>query len=317
MSELHEFRREIRSYLESQKFNIFVCDRESTFSDSLSTIVWNEDEDHEDFFRIARDEGITIIFEHIEELTEEELEDLFDKLPNNLKQDIEPELEETRQKIQGSDNITGISFFWIKDNVKYTIQRRSWLDDVIFVCNGLEKFAENLKKTNTNVRNLLQLDDDDDNDNDSDNDDDNDSDIDSDTDDIYEDLLDQDPNDLAREMNEYILDIDPNVDGRRRNKLEKDFWEIKGLNPKEYSEFKQRISIVASRLMAREQNAHTFNAGDASLPELTKRCVEWVQKNDITKPTQAIIRGYLLDNDIVLNPETLRLLCRKIKSELK
>ena len=303
MSEIDDFRREIRSYLKSQKFNTFICDRESKFSDSLSTIVWNEDEDHEDFFRIARDEGVTIIFEHIEELTEDDIEDLFDKLPDNLRKDIEPELEETRAKIQSSDNIAGVSFFWIKDNIKYTIQRRSWLDDVIFVCNGFEKFAENLQKTHdNNVHNFLPSDDDEEDDDD---------------DDTYEDLLDQNPNDLAKELNEYILDIDPTVDGRRRNKLEKDFWETKGLKPKEYIEFKQRISIIANRLRTRGQDTQTFNVEDKSLPELTKRCVEWVQKNDITKPTQAIIRGYLLDNDIVLSPGTLKLLCRKVKSELK
>ncbi len=292
MSELGTFYDDITSFLSSQRFSVFTCSSNSKFSKSMSTILWNEDEEYEDFFQIAKNEGVTIIFESVHELTEDDLEDLFDKLPDDLRDTMESELEETREKIRSTDNRVSVSFFWIKDNIRYMIQKNSWLEDIIFVCESYGKLAqdsENLPKPQ-HAR----------------------------SDYVYEELRSQDPNELARELHEYIMDVDPDPSDRMRSKLTSAFWDEKGLKGTEHLDFKQEIDILAHRITrkkSRKQPAWT-KTSNLSLAELTQKCIIWARRKKI-KPTQAVLRSYLLDNDVILNPADLKLLHRNVSSSLK
>lgn len=88
MTELENFQSEIESFLDNEEFNIFPFEK-SNFFRFFPEIKWSDSENWEEFFLIAKNEGVSTIFERIEMFTQSDLESLQIQDNEELKDDKE------------------------------------------------------------------------------------------------------------------------------------------------------------------------------------------------------------------------------------
>ena len=103
----------------------------------------------------------------------------------------------------------------------------------------------------------------------------------------------------------------PNADRSEMWAIKQEFWDKIGIN--NYSNkqrvFTNKISTIADRIIGQKERE--------MIPDLIEKCVEWAMDNKIDKPTQAILRGFLAEDNINLTPNNFKILHTKVTIELK
>lgn len=130
MSDLKKFQEEIESFLKAEAFSIFPY-QNGNFSKFVSEFEWSDTENWKEFFTLAKKEGITTIFENVGQFSTEDLE----SLENNLDDEDEVDedlFEDIRAEFEANlDQDNSVSFFWIKNNIKHTITKQSsWIEEL-------------------------------------------------------------------------------------------------------------------------------------------------------------------------------------------
>lgn len=280
MTELENFQSEIESFLDNEEFNIFPFEK-SNFFRFFPEIKWSDSENWEGFFLIAKNEGVSTIFERIEMFTQSDLESL--QIQDNEEfEDICADFEESIGELRS------VSFSWIKNNICHTISKQSPLVDEL-----LGKIEE-LK-----------------NQEDSDSFEEEDSEEeDSEEEDIPEEFVGKEE-ELAERLLEHIETEHPNPDRSEMWAIRQEFWDKIGIN--NYSNkqrvFTNKISVIADRIIGQKQKE--------MIPDLIEKCVEWALDNKIYKPTQVLLRGFLAEDNIILTPINFKILHTKVTIELK
>lgn len=284
MIELESFQSEIGSFLSNEKFNIFPF-KKANFSDFLSELEWSDSENWEEFFSIAKNEGVSTIFEEIGMFTQTDLES-FKKTDNSNNKKFENICADFKANI---GELNSISFSWIKNNIRHTISKQSpWVD-------ALLGKIEELK----NQRDFDSFEEDD---------------IptyqDRSEEDIPEKLVGKEE-ELAEKLLEHIEVEHPNADRSEMWAIKQEFWDKIGIN--NYSNkqrvFTNKISTIADRIIGQKERE--------MIPDLIEKCVEWAMDNKIDKPTQAILRGFLAEDNINLTLNNFKILHTKVTIKLK
>ena len=118
-------------------------------------------------------------------------------------------------------------------------------------------------------------------------------------------------NDLAKELLDYIEIEHPEANRGDLYDIERGFWESKGLNrySTKHRIFTNKISTIIDKIHDKKEKE--------MIPELVEKCVEWAIQNKMEKPTQSILRGFLIGEDIDLSTNNFKILHSKVLIELK
>jgi len=276
MTDLKKFQENVELLLKDEQFNIFPYDEGvSEFSKIISEFVWSDTENWKQFFIIAKKEGITTIFENVQKITIEDLDDNYD--------------DDIRLKLKSNlNNISSVSFFWIKNNIKHTMQKKApWFDEVEKQYSNLVEKEEKQEELNKPLTFAEQK-----------------------SLEVPKNLSGKDPNDLAQELLEYHEILNPDFITLDRI-TNGDFWEEKEMNSYsiKHRNFQFIIENLAQKVIEKKERE--------KMPQLIEKCVEWALENKIDKPNQAMLKGFLAEHDIAVSPINFKILHTKVTLEIK
>jgi len=295
MTDLEEFQNNVESFLKNEEFNIFRY-QDANFSEFISDLKWYDSENWEEFFAIAKKEGITTIFEEIEQFSKNEFESFKENLEEDT-DDFQDSIENICANLESNlDEINSVSFSWINNNVRHTITKQvAWLGEIEQEIKELKRKQllqqkklehEQQEQRRPSYEEMQQ-------------------------EDVPKELLNKDPNDLAKQLLDYIEVEHPDADRSELYHIEKAFWQEKGLNNYSIKHriFSQKISSIIEKINDKKEKDQ--------LPELVEKCVEWAMENKIYKPTQSVLRGHLAEDDIDLSTNNFKILHTRVCLELK
>jgi len=276
MTDLKKFQENVELLLKDEQFNIFPYDEGvSEFSKIISEFVWSDTENWKQFFIIAKKEGITTIFENVQKITIEDLDDNYD--------------DDIRLKLKSNlNNISSVSFFWIKNNIKHTMQKKApWFDEVEKQYSNLVEKEEKQEELNKPLTFAEQK-----------------------SLEVPKNLSGKDPNDLAQELLEYHEILNPDFITLDRI-TNGDFWEEKEMNSYsiKHRNFQFIIENLAQKVIEKKERE--------KMPQLIEKCVEWALENKIDKPNQTMLKGFLAEHDIDMSPNDFKIIHTKVTLELK
>ena len=281
---IDSFQEEVKSYLKNENFNIFVSKR-NTESKALSEIFWDENQNWKDFFTIAKNEGVNTIIEEIEVFSEDDLESFEESWDDD---EVSSELDEIKNGIKQNfekniGTIGTISFFWIKDSVKYSLSKQS----------------EGYKELNKQVA-LMKIQKEND-----------DKPEEEDTTELDA-LLEEEPNDLAEKMIEWFEKEYPGTTGREMHLARREFFDSLGF-PVMFNEkartLKEKTTAIVFRIMEEKEKE--------KMPELINECIKWGEENNLKKLTKAHMTVFLSEKDCSLSGTNEDILYTRVNFKLK
>jgi len=298
MADLEKFQNDVESFLKKEEFNIFQY-QSANFSKFLSELEWHNTENWEEFFSIAKKEGIVTIFEEIRQFSQKKFESFKESLEDDEEDGFEFKdlVDNICANLESNlDEIYSVSFSWIKNNIRHTITNQvEWMKEI------KQEIQELKRKQLLQKKKLVQelqeqrrpsweeeM-----------------------TAEVPTDLDNKDPNDLAKELLEFIEVNYPDASRHDLWQIHSEFWESKGLNNRsnKHRNFSNKIQSIADKIIDKNERE--------KLPELIEKCVEWALENKIDKPTQAILRGFLAEDNVNLSPNNFKILHTKVLLELK
>ncbi len=282
MADLEKFQEEIESFLKDNEFNIFQYQK-GNFSEFLSELEWSEPDNWEDFFLIAKKEGITTIFESIKNFSAEDLESLKDDSEDEEEGDA---LENIYAEFEANlDEIYAVSFSWIKNNITHTITKQSAL-----VLELYEKIREIKKQKGVKPLGRRRS--------------------------HYEEIEVEEEipqkligkeEELAKKYLDYLEVEHPGADRSELWAIKKEFWQSQGI--KNYSNkqqiFTNKVERLSDTILSKKEKE--------MLPDLIEKCVEWTVENKIDKLTPVRLKEFLSEENINLSYENSTILHVEIK----
>ena len=278
MENIQEFGQIVESHIESEGSNIFNYVT-ANYSEFISEIEWDDVENWQKFFLIAKNEGIITFYKQIEQFSQDE----FDTIAGNLELDKEeyPDLvENICMNLESNlDEIYSINFSWFKNNIRHTITKKvSWFMEMEQDLAKLER-KKSLNKVNEikdkknrrqNIENIqLQ------------------NEQQRDTD-VPENLIGEEEK-LAQELLEFWQTENPTESRYIDWSIVQAFWEPHQLyrhNPK-HQLFQNKVKDLTMQI-------HEKNEKE-KIPDLLEKCIDWAVENKRTKTTQSEIREFLED----------------------
>ena len=287
MSDLEKFQEKIESFLKNEGFNIFPY-QNGNFSEFISEFEWADTEKWEEFFTLAKKEEITTIFENVGRFSTEDLESFESNLDEDEEFD-EDSLEEIRTEFEANlDEINSVSFFWIKNNIKHTITRRtSWIDELYKKIREFKK-QKRVKQFEQRRPSWEERQEED----------------------VPEKFIGKEE-DIAKQFLEHLEIEHPGAGRSELWNIRQEFLQSLGIN--NYSNkqriFTNKVSAIVDRIIGQKERE--------MIPELIEKCIEWALENKIDKPTQAILRGFLAEDSINLTSNNFKILHTKVTLGLK
>jgi hypothetical protein len=283
--DLVDFQELMIKKIESLGMQIYPCSN-TEISTVVSQMEW-EGEDYNKFLEIAHGDNIKIIFMEVKIITRPFIQSvrrqLVGKDPSGkFSDDIDLICVNLEEKL---DEIYSISFSWIKDNVMYSVEKNS---ETYF---ELEKqigelSLEQKKQIPPRVawEEMQKMP-------------------------VPKELEEKGPEKIAQELIDYV-EIESPEFGLDWN-IENAFWERKNLNNSSPSHrmFRSKVKMAYHKILDDKEKE--------SIPDWIEKCVEWALKNEIDKPSQTILRGFLADKGVSFSANNFKILHTKVTLQLK
>ena len=283
MADFEKFQEEIKEYLKENEINIFPYQGRD-LSKLLPEMEWYDVKNWKEFFSIAKKEGITIVYEEIIDFTENKIQ--------NIKRDWEnagndSEFEDSFENILANfedkvNETSSVSYSWIKNNILHSItEQASWLAE------AYQEYGE--LKHKKKQKQLIQR---------------------SGGAELPESLKNEKPENIANQMIEYFE--------TEHSQMSIDDWEIQeqffesiGLDRRQSTHRILREKVIRNAMKILHDREKEM------IPELIEKCVEWALENKQSKPTQSVVRGFLIGENVNLSPDNFKILHAKLIVELQ
>ena len=300
MENIQEFEQIVESHIESEGSNIFDYTT-SNYSEFISEIEWDDVENWQKFFLIAKNEGIITFYKQTQQFSQDEFDTIAENL--DLDKDEYPDLVENIciNLESNLDEIYSINFSWFKNNIRHTITKKvSWVMEMEQDLAKLErkkslnkvneiKDKKNRRKTYEDV----QLEREEQRDLD-----------------VPEDLIGKEE-EFAKQLLEFWQKEKPTQSRYMDWDVKNAFWE-----PHELFSFNPKHRLFQSKVDDLTMQLHEKNEKE-KIPDLVGLCIEWAVENKITKTTQSEIREFLEDMDENLNLNNVRSILEKTNRQLE
>ncbi|MBT4327487.1 MAG: hypothetical protein HOD60_11405 [Candidatus Nitrosopelagicus sp.] len=283
MVDFEKFQEEIKKYLKENEISIFPYQGRD-FSKLLPEMEWYDVENWKDFFSIAKKEGITIVYEEIIDFSEDKIQNIKRDWENSGNDsEFDDEFENIFVNFEDKVNeISSVSYSWIKNNILHSItEQASWLDE------AYQEYGE--LKHKKKQKQLIQR---------------------SGGAELPESLKNEKPENIVNQMLEFLETEHPemSIDDWR---FQEEFFESIGLDRRQNTHRVLREKVLRLGLKIMDDKEKEM------IPGLIEKCVEWSLENKQSKPTQAIIRGFLTGEDVNLSTDNFRILHAKLIVELQ
>ena len=340
METIQKFQEIMESHIESEGFNVFNYTTAS-YSEFISEIEWDDIKNWKKFFLIAKNEGILTFYKQIEIFSKNEFDTIKDDLDDDEHYDL---IENLKSKL---DEISSITFSWFKNNIRHSITKKvSWMVELEQELTSLDDddssnevedrsleheqqreidVPENLigeevelakkllifwqKENPTQSRYI-------------------DRDLEMAFWEPYDELFSF--NEKHRAFQRKVEDL--TIQLHQKNEKEKipDLvekcveWAIENKRSKttqiEIREFLEDIGEVLDsnnlKSIIEKTNRQLVVNEKEKIPDLVEKCVEWAGENNMYKPTQSGIKGFLAEIDIDLSTTNFKILFSKVTIEL-
>jgi hypothetical protein len=340
MDTIQEFQQTMESHIESEGFNIFNYTTAS-YSEFMSEIEWDDVKNWQKFFLIAKNEGILTFYKQIEIFSKNEFDTIKDDLDEEEHYDLIKSLK------SNLDEISSISFSWFKNNIRHSITKKvSWMVELEQELTSLDdddslnevedrsleheqqreidvpenligeeeeiakKLLEFWQKENPTQSYLSN------------------SDLVRVFWEPYDELFRF--NEKHRAFQRKVQDL--TIQLHQKNEKEKipDLvekcveWAVENKRSKttqiEIREFLEDMGEVLDsnnlKSIIEKTNRQLEVNEKEKIPDLVGLCVEWAVENNMYKPTQSGIKGFLAEIDIDLSTTNFKILFSKVTSEL-
>ncbi len=300
MENIQEFEQIVESHIESEGSNIFDYTT-ANYSEFISEIEWDDVENWQKFFLIAKNEGILTFYKQTQQFSQDE----FDTITENLDEDKDeyPDLiENICENLESNlDEIYSINFSWFKNNIRHIITRKvSWVIEMekdlakLDQKKSLNKVNEikdkkNRRKTHEDIQDEQEE---------------------QREMDIPENLIGEEEK-LAQELLEFWQKENPAQSRYIDWSILQAFWELHQLyrfNPK-HQLFQNRVKDLAMQLCEKNEKE--------KIPDLLEKCIEWGVENKRSKTTQSEIREFLEDMGEDLSLNNIKSILEKTNRQLE
>jgi len=281
MKTIQEFQQTMESHIESEGLNIFNYTTAS-YSELISEIEWDDVENWQKFFLIAKNEGILTFYKQIEIFSKNEFDTIKDDLDDDEHYDL---IENLKSKL---DEISSITFSWFKNNIRHSITKKvSWMVELEQELTSLDDDDSSNEVEDRSLEREQQ------------------SEI-----DVPENLR-GDEVELAKKLLIFWQKENPTQSRYIDRDLEMAFWEpydeLFSFNEK-HRAFQRKVEDLTIQL-------HQKNEKE-KIPDLVEKCVEWAIENKRSKTTQIEIREFLEDIGEVLDSNNLKSIIEKTNRQL-
>jgi len=340
METIQKFQEIMESHIESEGFNVFNYTTAS-YSEFISEIEWDDIKNWKKFFLIAKNEGILTFYKQIEIFSKNEFDTIKDDLDDDEHYDL---IENLKSKL---DEISSITFSWFKNNIRHSITKKvSWMVELEQELTSLDDddssnevedrslereqqseidVPENLRGDEVELAKKLLIFWQKENPTQS-------RYIDRDLEmafwEPYDELFSF--NEKHRAFQRKVEDL--TIQLHQKNEKEKipDLvekcveWAIENKRSKttqiEIREFLEDIGEVLDsnnlKSIIEKTNRQLVVNEKEKIPDLVEKCVEWAGENNMYKPTQSGIKGFLAEIDIDLSTTNFKILFSKVTIEL-
>lgn len=271
------------------EFNVFYA-KNTSDSDNLTEVFWDENQDSKYFFDIAKKEGIkTIIAEGKildKDLTQMDSEDEESLNPETLKL--------LKTELSGFSKYVGkvgyYKFSWTKDGTKYSLMEvTEWYQLLGNVVKQLSTVASRQASFESRFEDEV----------------------------IPEELKKKSEEELGEEMIDFIKEQLPTLDNREFYQVKELFWSKKGImrftsNP----EIRFKMSKVEMIARRRLEEAQAEDEKD-KLPDLIDACVDWCKEHGLKKVIKANVKAFLAEKETTLSRNGEDMLYQRVNFKLK
>ena len=274
----------ITKYLTDNGFNIFHA---SGFLDNseLSEITWDNNVSYDQFFTIAKKEGINTIIFDSDRLADSQIEEIDEMLKDE--KDI-PNIEEWKTMFQDrkeQERKTGAyNFAWVKDNIIYSLSEQTQWNKVLH-----QKLIE-LSTSEREQHMRIQK---------------------SSENRLQKELDKKSIEDIGEEFMEYLLKEFPDATTRDVYVTERAFWDKKGIS------IISGDDIILSEKVRKYADKKITDREKEKLPGLIEGCLAWAKENELKKVSKRNLDVFLDEQDIRIRWETRDKIYNKVNMRLK
>ena len=281
---------EIMDFLKKEKYNIFHSQRNSE-EIVLPEIIWDiKNNSWNDFFSIAKKEGVSTIISETENFSNEDIK----KIENVIQEKIEEDTEMAEQyndifkDLKKHENELGTFIFsWIKDGTRYSFTEKTpWFEELEINLQEVQTVAKQRKQYRQTLTEEHE--------------------------EVPEAVSKKPVEELAEEYYNYILKEFPNANRHDMYNAERVFWQEKGVD--KYITGKGRMLIdKVSNLVERK-----FEAKEREmLPKLIEDCIKWCKEIELKKLTKSNVLGFLAEKEMNLSGHSKDILYNRVNIKLK
>jgi len=257
----------------------------------LPEINWDtKNNSWNDFFSIAKKEGINTIISETENFRDEDVEKIEDIMQEKMEED--PEMVEQFNDIfkdlkKHKNELGAFIFSWIKDGARYSLTKKTqWFEDFGIKFKELQSQSKQVDRIR---RRGIET-----------------------SEELPEEISKKSVEELAEEYYNYILKEFPKASRHDKYTAERVFWEEKGVD--RYITGKGRMLIdKVSNLVERKLEAKEREM----LPKLIEESIKWCKENELNKLTKSNILGFLAEKEINLSGHSKDILYNRVNIKLK
>jgi len=282
MKTIQEFQQTMESHIESEGLNIFNYTTAS-YSELISEIEWDDVENWQKFFLIAKNEGILTFYKQIEIFSKSEFDNIKDDLDEEEHYDLIKSLN------SNLDEISSMSFSWFKNNIRHSITKKVlWMVELEQELTSLDDDDSSNEVEDRSLEHEQQREID-----------------------VPENLIGEEV-ELAKKLLIFWQKENPTQSRYIDRDLEREFWEpydeLIRFNEK-HRAFQRKVEDLTIQL-------HQKNEKE-KIPDLVEKCVEWAVENKRSKTTQIEIREFLEDMGEYLDSNNLKSIIEKTNRQLE
>lgn len=278
----------IEKFLSDNQFSIFTAQHFS-HGKLIPQASWDMEENWENFFEVAKKEGISTIVLEKGNLEEEDVDDIKisledSDLPEQIIEKCKPLISELEKN---QNKLAFFTFSWIKNGIEYSLSEKTkWYSEFENSLHLIAKAEQLAEPRRTGM--------------------------------IYEEkelpkeIENKSAEELANELWDFMLKEYPNAGLRERYSIEKTFWMKKGVY--RYDSIKANLLIdkVSSIILRKIDESEK-----EKIPDTVEKCINWLKKYQMKKLTKTDLNGFLAENSLDLSTTNRSIIHSRVNLKLK
>lgn len=278
----------IEKFLSDNQFSIFTAQHFS-HGKLIPQASWDMEENWENFFEVAKKEGISTIVLEKGNLEEEDVKDIKISLEDSdLSEQIIEKCKPLISELEKNQNkLAFFTFSWIKNGIEYSLSEKTkWYSEFENSLHLIAKAEQLAGPRRTGM--------------------------------IYEEkelpkeLENKSEEELANELWNFIFKESPTTNYREIYSIERMFWMQKGVN--------RHDSAKASLLMNKVSNIISKKLDEREkemIPETVEKCINWLKEYQMKKLTKTDLNGFLAENSLDLSTTNRSIIHSRVNLKLK